>query len=434
MEPAGPLTPIEFTGPDTDLSKLGLGGSGEQVSGNNTSLSKKFDIMIEELREIKMALNAVKQESNMELKQLSAKVNEPSSQSSSSSEVDWIPERSDKVDLFIRISVINVGDIDTLKQEFYCDLYMAVKWREPLLKGRMSRSDIDWSKEWDPRIYFHNAVSYDTFEKKHQLGDTSHEKGPLVKLFYRMKGTFKEVMELNDFPFDYQGLNLILTSDWNVNLISLNRDDLREDNIQTWTFTAKQEWELQSHVLTSKTATDNEQGTSRNRYPIYNVTLHVKRKYSFYVYNIALIMWLITGLTFSSFVIDAKDPGNRLQVTLTLLLTAVAFKFAVTQLIPPVSYQTLMDRYILFCLIFLFSMSVQNAVSGGITNSLTQKLFEQITLYIAVGTFVLSNTVFLFISFWKVGKVNRLKEKQAEQYNSNIEQYKSCKREEEALL
>ena len=36
----------------------------------------------------------------------------------------------------IRASFISVGDIDTVKQEFSCDIYVSVTWREPRLQGK----------------------------------------------------------------------------------------------------------------------------------------------------------------------------------------------------------------------------------------------------------------------------------------------------------
>ena len=38
--------------------------------------------------------------------------------------------------MLVRCCIISVGDIDTVKQEFTCDIYVSAKWREPRLKGR----------------------------------------------------------------------------------------------------------------------------------------------------------------------------------------------------------------------------------------------------------------------------------------------------------
>ena len=36
----------------------------------------------------------------------------------------------------IRTSVISVGDIDTVGQQFKCDFYLSATWQEPQLQGR----------------------------------------------------------------------------------------------------------------------------------------------------------------------------------------------------------------------------------------------------------------------------------------------------------
>ena len=55
-----------------------------------------------------------------------------------------------------------------------------------------------------------------------------------------------------------------------------------------------------------------------------------------------LFQFLIDILSFCSFSVDISSPSDRLSVTLTLLLTAVAFKFVVSQSLPTISYLTLL--------------------------------------------------------------------------------------------
>ena len=54
-------------------------------------------------------------------------------------------------------------------------------------------------------------------------------------------------------------------------------------------------------------------------------------------------------LTFSSFAVKATETGDRLSVTVTLLLTSVAFKFVVSQNLPTISYLTVLVSYIFTC-------------------------------------------------------------------------------------
>ena len=110
-------------------------------------------------------------------------------------------------------------------------------------------------------------------------------------------------------------------------------------------------------------------------------------------------MCLITALTFTSFAVGVDSIGDRIQITLTLLLTSVAFKYYVQQFVPTVSYLTFMDKYILSCMIFQFSMAaVHNSVTGLISNKDSLTYFEWVCFGAGLFVLVAINVVFGIIS------------------------------------
>ncbi|XP_075242327.1 uncharacterized protein LOC142337115 [Convolutriloba macropyga] len=76
-------------------------------------------------------------------------------------------------------------------------------------------------------------------------------------------------------------------------------------------------------------------------------TAKVSRKMKFFFYNAYLVMFFITGLSFTGFCINPVDVKFRIGGTLTLLLTSVAFKIAVSNTLPTISYLTKLDVYVL---------------------------------------------------------------------------------------
>jgi hypothetical protein len=93
---------------------------------------------------------------------------------------------------------------------------------------------------------------------------------------------------------------------------------------------------------------------SFHSYPSAEFTLNLARKQGYYLYNIILPMGMITAFTAVSIGVEESSgekisTGNRVQITLTLLLTSVAFKFVVADSLPTISYQTTLDKYILIC-------------------------------------------------------------------------------------
>ncbi|KAK2553672.1 Cys-loop ligand-gated ion channel [Acropora cervicornis] len=296
-------------------------------------------------------------------------------------------DKTEKVIVGIRASVISVGDIDTVGQQFKCDLYLSACWAEPRLQGKTTE-DLDWNNEWHPRIVFFNALEIEKVHKNHFLIYEEGNEIPYACETYRMKGSFRENLELWDFPLDYQELTITLMSDWTNKQVKFEKDLKKADNIRPETFTADQEWFLCRHVVTESTDTIKTEGSSANDYPLYHIKCHVKRKNGYYLWNIAMIIFLIDILSFCSFSVDISSPSDRLSVTLTLLLTAVAFKFVVSQSLPTISYLTLLDKYVLSGLIFLGFMAIENAVAAVIPNPDDQKMFDRICLYIGIGCFL----------------------------------------------
>ena len=62
--------------------------------------------------------------------------------------------------------------------------------------------------------------------------------------------------------------------------------------------------------------------------------------------------------------IEPRSVADRLSVTITLMLSAVAFRFVVSSMLPKVSYLTWMDYYILLGFVALIIMVGENAIVG----------------------------------------------------------------------
>ena len=310
--------------------------------------------------------------------------------------------RADHVNVYVRVSIGRIGDIDAVRQEFQCKLYMTLRWKESRLVGK-DTSNVD-NIDWDPRYYFINAVNI----QEHEVSRTI-EKGEPPQVIHRCSiiGTFKEVLEINKFPFDYQDLSLTLTSKCRTDEMTFVKDPDEDDNIRIDYFYPKQEWDPKPYVIAGKKEPKQKEGASSNRYPEYEIRTNVMRQYKFYVYNIFLVMGLITALTFGSFTVEADLPGDRIQISLTLLLTSVAFKYYAQQFVPTVSYFTLLDKYILSCMVFQFIITLHNIVGGLITDSKALVIFEWICFGIALSTFLSINLYFVCLSFKYINEAKK---------------------------
>lgn len=73
-------------------------------------------------------------------------------------------------------------------------------------------------------------------------------------------------------------------------------------------------------------------------------------------------MFLITVLGFVAFSVDLNSPYGRAQITATLILTSVNFRWIITQRLPSVPYLTSIDKYAIGNLFFLVIFLVWHSV------------------------------------------------------------------------
>ena len=90
----------------------------------------------------------------------------------------------------------------------------------------------------------------------------------------------------------------------------------------------------------------------------------VSRKYASYVVNVMVICGLLAQCTIVSWVIPVFDMADRSSVTLSLLLTIVAYKLVLTEMLPKVAYLTYIDYYVLACFGMIFVVFIQNLITG----------------------------------------------------------------------
>ena len=318
-----------------------------------------------------------------------------------------IHKDNEVVNVSLRITISRIEDIDTVKQEFTSEFFMAAVWEEPNLDRRVKVEDVNWDEEWDPRISFENVVEIKSLQRKHEVLPPSEGHSRNVQLSYRVKGRFKTVFSLRGFPFDYQTLSIAVSSKWTDAVVQFSHNVMIPSAISCSNF-PDQEWELHDYVFSEIPSTDKKSfgHFSLLKYSSCEFKVQIRRKYSYFLYNVVLLMFLITSLSFVSFSIESSEVGERLGVCLTLLLTAVAFNFVVSGSLPPVSYLTLLDKYVLGCLLFIFTVTIDISVggSGWISN---KKMFDLYSSCALCGLFICIQVIYAMMSLLAVRRTKK---------------------------
>ncbi|CAH8444194.1 unnamed protein product [Dicrocoelium dendriticum] len=274
-----------------------------------------------------------------------------------------LSKKKEQVVVEIRVVFLKVGEIDTLKEIYHADAFIQAKWKEPRLEGKTDEElrRIDLQRCWNPLIIIDNILSES--KDQHWMTTQKTEKREIyIVERRRLRGIFLETLELNDFPLDVQDLTITLTSERPDSEVVLVPDRTELCGINLQTLVDQQEWKLHEHIEVTRRSATQEYTNSSQCHPCISVTCRAARRPGYFYWNVFLIMFFITGLSFATFAVPPERPENRLQLSFTLFLTSVAFKFVINQSLPKISYLTYMDKYVLMSLAILCVVSVWHAV------------------------------------------------------------------------
>ena len=105
----------------------------------------------------------------------------------------------------------------------------------------------------------------------------------------------------------------------------------------------------------------------------------VKRKPAFYENNVFVMLCVITTIAFSSFCCNGPDDlSQNLENTLTLILTAAAFRFSMEDKLPAVHYMTILDKYILVSFMFMIAIVATSLIGSLVVTPKVESWLELI--------------------------------------------------------
>lgn len=222
------------------------------------------------------------------------------------------------------------------------------------------------------QVDFNNTLSYTTLDAK-----IVTEGDDLVMLL-RFEGNFAEEMELDNFPCDEQKLTMSLA--FNVRttgMVPLNvvvSPELK-------TATPKRYVDGKKWALFPMLEVDCEETglTADRMFPAVNMAMIVGRNPTYFLWNCALPVTAFVPMACLQFCVSRDFIAERLGVSLATVLTAIAHKYSMTSMVPPVSYLTLLDIYVLSSLALIFFIVLQGGLVGSAEQIYcrTQAIFEE---------------------------------------------------------
>ncbi|XP_063166540.1 neuronal acetylcholine receptor subunit alpha-9 [Candoia aspera] len=243
----------------------------------------------------------------------------------------------------LQITLSQIKDMDERNQILTAYLWIRQTWYDAYLKWDKDQYDgldsiqIPSNLVWRPDIVLYNKAD-DDFSEAVNTNIVLRYDG---KITWDAPAITKSscVVDVSYFPFDSQQCNLTFGS-WTYNgnqvdiFNTLDSGDLSD-------FIEDVEWEIHGMPAVKNVIT---YGCCSEPYPDATFTVILKRKSSFYIFNLLLPCLLISFLAPLGFYLPA-DSGEKVSLGVTVLLALTVFQLMVAESMPPSENVPLIGKY-----------------------------------------------------------------------------------------
>lgn len=233
------------------------------------------------------------------------------------------------------VYLIDLVEISGSDQSFFADIIVEANWHDPALAGGPPRT-YGLGDIWDPGLLIVNQRSVNRSLPEVIAVDTDG----LATYRQRFTGRFSTALNLRDFPLDDQQIKVqvITTRSWvgEIELVAMDVATLRAEqfSITDWV------------VTDVRVERDDYRATPRARTMSgLAMNIDVQRQVKYYVFQIVIPLIAIVLMSWTVFWIDPAVVATRMSVAVTTMLTLIAYRFMLGNLVPRLSYLTRLDYF-----------------------------------------------------------------------------------------
>lgn len=278
-----------------------------------------------------------------------------------------LPPGKRPVDVIVSFDLREIDHIDDDEESFEFTGVLKLSWNDPrqvfdpVIAGvdeKIYQGDFQFNElfsGWFPQLILVNESGH--YEKRGVLLRVRPDGS--VSLFETINAVAKVDLDLRRYPVDQQQLDALFhVLGFDSNEIVLRLDyDYDYDNPDFKVSIKMPQWQLtkiSASIGTRKTPLiDKDASTST-----FTTSIHVQRDSFFIIRLVILPLMIIVILSWSVFWMDKSSLGDRLSISFIGILTAVTYQVIMSEILPRISYVTLINDGFLAISFFIMTMTV----------------------------------------------------------------------------
>ncbi|WP_436644366.1 hypothetical protein [Microbaculum sp. FT89] len=258
----------------------------------------------------------------------------------------------------VGILVSDVTAIDDVGQSLEGDFILRKTWRDPRL-ARLGGCRLHRSLVWFPVTDVLNSNQLRRSRGEFGADQVHIQSGGVVEYYQRFFGSVATYHNLRDFPFDSHRMRIrIAILEYPADRVRIRLDPQFGGlaallNIPDWSINGVETTVAEEIVPEFNTT-----------YSVLYVDILASRNGQYFVWKVMLPLLLIVLMSFAVFWIEPERFGPQIGLAATSMLTLIAFQFAMTSMLPKLSYFTLLDQLILGSTILVFGSLVEATMTS----------------------------------------------------------------------
>ncbi|MFZ8977513.1 MAG: hypothetical protein ACO2Y9_10465 [Pseudohongiellaceae bacterium] len=305
----------------------------------------------------------------------------------------------------VHVELLDLTKIDSVEQRFDASLYVELTWKSPSTQSaEVTPGIVDLDEIWHPNIQVLNAQRLvPTLPRKAMIS-------PNGGVLYRQRflGTFTQPLDLTDYPFDSQVIELkLVAAGHSVHqlkfVVEHDSGAVSQLSVPNWAL-------VDSSVRSEEMAI----GLAGIEVESVILALRLERNRGFFIIKILLPLTLIVLMSFTVFWLNPANAGPQVSVSATAMLTLIAFRFSMSSMLPPISLLTRLDWFVLFSTLLVFFSLLEVIYTTGLAHEgelERSKRVDKVCRWIFPSLF-LASVVYSFVlrcSFQDAGLLHRFR-------------------------
>jgi hypothetical protein len=238
------------------------------------------------------------------------------------------------------LMLVDLTEVNGAEQTISADILMTATWSDPELAGRYPEArTIGLDDVWHPTLLIYNQRSVSESLPR----EVVVQPDGTVGYAQRFTGTFSSPMDLRDFPLDSQEFYVWLVSPQRLGspAVLTPREDMATYSVDRLSVS---DWTVDPARL-EEASFQAAPGAPLN--PGIKLTFVAHRKTTYYVIQVLIPLVAIVMMAYAVFWVAPTVIPTRVGVVVTTMLTLIAYRFMLANLVPRLSYLTRFDWFML---------------------------------------------------------------------------------------